>query len=379
MKIGIVTYHRSLNCGAVLQAYALQTFLERNFDVKASIVDCRVRVSRKRFHFCFAGIKRFLGSVFYFLLTAGIEDWRRMLYDRFSRRHLHYSKFSGYASSDVDSTCFDAFCAGSDQIWNPVLSRGNMLFFLDFVPDDKLKIAYAPSIGLDEFPEEYRDKCQSLITRFDRVSVRENSGAEMLKKLFGAKVPVLCDPTLLLRAADYDKVATAPAMPSSYICVYSMGNEHHVKRALEKLMRQCDQPVVWLVGGCAASWRINRGRIRRVSCFGPGEFLGYIKNASYVLTNSFHGTAFSIIYGKPFHVVLNGAASDARMTTLLERLGLGDHIGSPASEFSIKHLELSNPKAVSDGLLMCADESKAFFGDVLPHLESKECEKGVNR
>ena len=153
-----------------------------------------------------------------------------------------------------------------------------MLFFLDFVPDDKLKIAYAPSIGLDEFPEEYRDKCQSLITRFDKVSVRENSGSEMLKKLLGAKVPVLCDPTLLLRAADYDKVATEPAMPSSYICVYSMGNEHHVKRALEKLMRQCDQPVVWLVGGRAASWRINRGRIRRVSCFGPGEFLGYIKN-----------------------------------------------------------------------------------------------------
>lgn len=379
MKIGIVTYHRSLNCGAVLQAYALQTFLERNFDVKASIVDCRVRVSRKRFAFSCASLKRFLGSVFYSMLTVGIEDWRRMLYDSFSRRHLHYSRFFGYDSSNVDSAGFDAFCAGSDQIWNPVLSRGNMLFFLDFVPDDKLKIAYAPSIGLDEFPEEYRDRCTSLIKRFDKVSVRESSGAGMLKKLLGVEVPVLCDPTLLLRASDYDKVAIRPAMQSPYVCVYSMGNEQRVNVVLGKLMRQCNLPVVWLVGGHAASWRINRGRIRRISCFGPGEFLGYMKNASYVLTNSFHGTAFSIIYGKPFHVVLNGTASDARMTTLLGRLGLDDHVGTPESELPILNFEQYEPDAVIDGIGKFAAEAKAFFGDVLPHFESMKCEKGANR
>lgn len=379
MKIGIVTYHRSLNCGAVLQAYALQTFLEKNFDVQASIVDCRVRISRKRFAFCFAGLKRFLGSVFYSLLTIGIEDWRRFRYDKFSRRHLHYSKFFGYASSDVDSSVFDAFCAGSDQIWNPVLSRGNMLFFLDFVPNDKLKIAYAPSIGLDEFPEEYRLKCKSLIKRFDKISVRESSGAVMLKELLGDEVPVLCDPTLLLKAADYDKIASAPSMASRYICVYSMGNEQRVKKALEKLMEQCDLPVMWLVGGHAASWHINRGRIKRISCFGPGEFLGYMKNASFVLTNSFHGTAFSLIFGKPFHVVLNGTASDARMISLLGRLGLDDHARCPESEFLMQDFELYNPKSVSDGLTKLAAEAKAFLGDVLPLHEYGSGNGGVIR
>ena len=376
MRIGIVTYHRSLNCGAVLQAYALQTFLERNFDVEVSIVDCRVRVSRKRFAFSCASIKRFLGSVYHSLLTVGIEDWRRMRYDVFAHRHLHYSRFFGYDSSNVDSTGFDAFCAGSDQIWNPVLSRGNMLFFLDFVPDDKLKIAYAPSIGLDEFPEEYRDRCKELIKRFDKVSVRESSSAEMLKKLLGVEVPVLCDPTLLLKAADYDKVAVAPTMASRYICVYSMGNEQRLSIALEKLMEQCDLPVVWLVGGHAASWRVNRGRIRRISCFGPGEFLGYMKNASFVLTNSFHGTAFSLIYDKPFSVVLNGTATDARMTSLLEKLGLDDHAITHESEFPILRSGSCNSKAVVDGLDMFAVEAKSFLGDVLPYLGvSGKCER----
>lgn len=375
MRIGIVTYHRSLNCGAVLQAYALQTFLERNFDVEAIIVDCRVRVSRKRFVFSCASIKRFLGSLYYSLLTVGIEDWRRMRYDVFSRRHLHYSRFFGYDSSNVDCAGFDAFCAGSDQIWNPVLSRGNMMFFLDFVPDDKLKIAYAPSIGLDEFPKEYRDRCKALIKRFDKVSVRESSGAEMLKELLGSEVPVLCDPTLLLKAADYDKVAVAPTIASRYICVYSMGNEPRVNMALEKLMRQCDLPVIWLVGGHAASWRINRGRIRRISCFGPGEFLGYMKNASFVLTNSFHGTAFSLIYDKPFSVVLNGTATDARMTSLLGKLGLDDHTRTHESEFPILRFEPCNSKAVADGLDMFAVEAKSFLGDVLPYLESGRCER----
>lgn len=256
-------------------------------------------------------------------------------YEMQSERHAQFEDFQGKYFS-LTNPCFtssqlfalndsyDYFVCGSDQIWSPLCFDSH--YFLDFVQDVKKKIAYAPSIGADEISNPYiREKMASLISRFDKLSVRENSGKRLIKELTGRDVPVVLDPTLLLYSADWDAVAdTAYSTPPQYILCYFLGRNEKYWKEVQRLSERENLPLVII-----PVYKKDFNRSQNVpKDIGPAQFLTLVKNASFVCTDSYHGSIFSLLYKKPFAVFSRFSKHDARnqnsrIDTFCENFNLG--------------------------------------------------------
>ena len=324
MKVGILTFHHSLNCGAMLQAWALQAALRKQ-GVDAEIVNygkigwpCKYRLRCD-------SLRHFAGSFYYgfntFFKSFAIESYRRHLYRRFMREQMALG--NSVKKSEIGKRGYTHLVVGSDQVWHPVINEGDDTYFLADVPDGVKRISYAPSFGVDEFAPELERKMTEWLSRFDALSVREPQGAEIVKRLCGRDAAVVCDPTLLLGRADYEAIEREPrfGLPEKYIAVYTVCGHPWAEAAALELGEKMGLPVVHLLGGQMARWYLP-GKAKRVTALGPAEWLWFIHHAEYVVTNSFHGTVFSLVYHRPFTVALNDKPSDVRMLSLLEGVGL---------------------------------------------------------
>lgn len=328
-KIGIITFHHSLNCGAVLQAWALQTYLcKLGFD--AEIINYGKIGWSSRYYFKCDSLRHLLGSIYndvrILFRTFVIESYRRWLYRCFMRRCMRLRE--SVAKCNINVKNYTHLIVGSDQVWHPVINEGDDTYFLANVPDGVKRISYAPSFGVDEFDLELERKMAGWLAKFDALSVRERQGAVIVKRLCGRDATVVCDPTLLLKRADYETIEREPrfGLPKKYIAVYTVCGHPWAEKAALELGEKMKLPVVHLPGGQLARWYLP-GKSKRVTALGPAEWLWFVHHADYVVTNSFHGTVFSLMFHKPFTVALNGKASDARMLSLLEGVELGDLIG----------------------------------------------------
>lgn len=188
---------------------------------------------------------------------------------------------------------FDLFIAGSDQIWNFAITRGDTAFLLDFVTDPQKKSSYAASFGFDYIDEAAKPVFARLLPQFTHLSVREQSGARLVKQITGKDVPVVLDPTLLLPREHW--AAFAAQVPSKgYVLLYLMNENDKIISFAKNLARQKGLPI-----RCLSS-----NKLKGIPCVGgtPEEFVGYFQNAACVVTNSFHGLAFSINLHKEFFV-----------------------------------------------------------------------------
>lgn len=323
MKIGILTFHHSLNCGAALQAWALQSAL-RKLGFDARIVNygkigweagCRFRCDTLRH---LAG--SLYSAVKTFVLTFGVEAYRRRLYRRFMRRQMGLGR--QVSKADVLTGDFTHLVVGSDQVWHPCINEGDDVYFLAGASAGVRRIAYAPSFGVDAFDADLERKMSGWLSRFDALSVREPQGAEIVRRLCGREASVVCDPTLLLPQSDYEAVERRPhfAVRGKYVAVYTVCGHPWAEKAALEIGGRMGLPVVHLPGGQPARW-YGKGDVRRVSALGPAEWLWFIRHADFVVTNSFHGTVFSLLFHRPFLVAANNVASDARMQTLLAGTG----------------------------------------------------------
>jgi len=220
---------------------------------------------------------------------------------------------------------FDTYVCGSDQIWHPLLLNREfgLPFLLDFVPAGSRRVAYAPSFGVSEIPEQYRAKMAERLIRFDALSVRESVGQTIVRELINRPAEHVLDPTLLLQAEDYYRIAVEPKNKKDFVLVYPMefGKDNVFLRLVKMARAQLKLPFVFVFhGGYSNRWLSFADQVRFDA--GPREFLGLLKQASFVLTNSFHGTAFSILFGKPF-LGAPHSATNARISSLLELLELG--------------------------------------------------------
>ncbi|MBQ8124862.1 MAG: polysaccharide pyruvyl transferase family protein [Kiritimatiellae bacterium] len=324
MKIGILTFHHSLNCGAALQAWALQAHL-RKCGHNASIVNYGKIGWPCKYYLRCDSLRRFIGSFykgfFTFFRTFAIESYRRHLYRRFMREQMALG--DAVKKDEINKSGYTHLIVGSDQVWHSVINEGDDAYFLADVPDGVKRISYAPSFGVDEFDQKLEQKMAGWLARFDALSVREPQGAEIVKRLCGRYAAVVCDPTLLLKRADYEVIERAPrfGLPQKYIAVYTVCGHPWAESAAIGLGKKMGLPVVHLPGGQLARWYLP-GKAKRVTALGPAEWLWFIHHAEYVVTNSFHGTVFSLVYHRPFTVALNVKPSDARMLSLLEGVGL---------------------------------------------------------
>lgn len=325
-KVGIMTLYFNYNYGAALQAYALrQTVSEMGFDAediryyrvmngKSTMHKERLTVNlklfmknpaltRDRVKQKFNKLeKRFYQALFQ--LTEKISA-RKKLFDDFYNTYLVQSQtsYDGHRNISDCAGDYDIFICGSDNIWN-----ANMLdtaFMLDFVPDDKLKIAYAPGLSADSLPSHIIDRIRAPLRRLDYVSCRESNGANLVSAIVGREVFVALDPTLLRTAGQWQCleqiVQEVQNIRNNYILCFYLGTNEYSRKTAELTAELYHMNIVTLpfLTDEIRTSDLDFGDINLFEA-GPQELLYLIRNAAFICTDSYHGTVFSILYNKPF-------------------------------------------------------------------------------
>lgn len=332
MRIGILTFHRAYNCGAMLQAWALQTVLTRlGHNVEFPDFQSVGRVGR------FYGLHapRAFSKPWLYLLwlrdllcSIGVCDYKRYRFRRFMNRYINHHK---RRLSDVD-TVYDVLMVGSDQVWNPSVS-GQMLslFLCEGLSCKTPAVGYAISIGDSVLPECYYERMRESAKRFKVISFREESSRDIIdaESRLGAKV--VLDPTLLLLSADYKRIPERGISDRPYLYVYATPS----LKMLEAARELSKALGLRLIVGYFYTATINFGIREMQYDLSPDTLVNSIRGASYVITNSFHGTALSIVFGKKFISFANSdSVIRSRIQCLLERLCASDRIVSEASAIS---------------------------------------------
>lgn len=293
-KVGVITWHNYHNYGGRLQTYALQELLTRSGQACKVInyLPKKENVLRTLLKIAISLIM----NIFPFL-SSNIVGARYWNYLRFQRRYI---RTTARVNSIEELKCiiseFDSIICGSDQIWSPIFY--NPIYMLCFVTEKKKKLSYAASIGTDYLPNELVREYKKWISRLDAVSVREKKGAELLKIHCDIDAEVVLDPVLLLDEAMWDDISKRPKLKTPYIFCYFLNSDHWYSSIVNEISKKRGLNTV-----CISSRKQDRkwASIFETSA-GPAEFIGYIKHADMILTDSYHGMLFSIIYKKDFYV-----------------------------------------------------------------------------
>lgn len=334
------------NPGAVLLCYAMQQKLNE-LGYENIVIDYASGggVHKKKTCIIFSKVKKILnyftnvrivnGQLYGFKLAN-----RYFLYEKF--RHDYLSRTRQFTDKEsIHLKGYKKYIVGSDVVWKPSIlnSYDSDVYFLSFVEDELQKISFAASIGtsdeksLLENKDKYKDKLES----FRYISVREESTAQFLTKYLHRDVKCILDPVFLLKNTDYAKIATNPKKGEKYIYFYMLElNDMAIEYALG-LAHKRNIPIVYdLHSNDILCLEKRFGKTGKASiAAGPAEFLAQILNADYIVTNSFHGTAFSIIFEKEFSVFSccnNGIDVSLRMTSLLSQLELNDRFNPKIGE-----------------------------------------------
>ena len=324
-KIGILTYHTGYNYGASLQAYALMTTINKivgnceiiNFETE-NFLSSREMFSRNP-----KSLKEIIKVLTRLPYKKDLIK-RQKLFDAFTENYLIKSKlYRTEAEVIKNAENYDMVVCGSDQIWNMDESSryaANWIYFLNF-PKKQRRISYAASFGKwVNKADNYKDNFIPWLKEFDNLSVRETSGVEYLRKK-GLNVSLCIDPTLLLDKEEYEKICAPKQISKKYILLFSWNCSKGVINAAKIISRKLGLPVFNIVPPPRAMF----SSIERKLDVGPCEFISMIKNAEFVVTNSFHGTVFSTIFHKPYISVYDDKP-DVRMESLLEQLDFLDHL-----------------------------------------------------
>lgn len=329
MKIGIFTFHRAHNYGAVLQAYALQETL-KGLGHEVEIIDYRpdyLEIPYKPFvvpSYRNRGFFRFLRSFIVQIVLYPIKRIRYNKFNRFILEKLNLSK-ERITIGDPLSISYDAIIWGSDQIWNPEITKGyDPIFCGELNLDVKTKkIAYAGSTEGKDIKTKDIHFLIANLREFNSLSVREFDLAQRLHKELNLPVPVVLDPTLLSDVAFFDQIAINPLLKNPYILTYQVRTDSTV----DKVSSQIAATKSLDVKDLDAFWKKDN-IFNDLMTSSPEEFLGLVKHASYIVTTSFHGVAFSIIFRKQFICVLNENYGNSRIRNVLQMFNLEDRIYS---------------------------------------------------
>lgn len=337
-SIGIITIHKINNYGSVLQAYALQKVCE-DLGYKVEIIDYDFP---NKFHqnnkYSTASDTqpnepKWIKALFAKALVRQHKGIRLFI-DKY--QNLSSNKYHKVEDFTANPPAYDVYITGSDQLWSPRHCNGDPAFMLYFAPDNALKISYAASIGSNAIPEELKNAYMGLLSRYKHISVRENTGADVIRSLINKKATVVLDPTLLLNKDEWNKVATPKRLVMKkyilcYFLNYTFNAFPYVDELAMDMQKQTGYEIVRVARPPHKLSFINTTYQIGAS---PEEFLALVRDAEIVLTTSFHGTAFAVNYGKPvFTVVQDRNASDSRQVSLMHNLGLDKQVLSIKDKF----------------------------------------------
>ena len=325
MKIGIITMHKVYNNGSALQAFALQKTIE-TIGHFAKLIDYDFNANKR---IKAKPIKKVVDWIIQLLL--GFPKNRRI--NKFNKFHKEYFNLTEQSYDSMDSLqgnppVFDVYCTGSDQVWNPRFIYNDTSFMLSFVPEEKPRLSFAASFATNEIPNDLKDLYKKYLIKYNQICVREQSSVGIIKELTGKDSTVVCDPTILMTADEWISALKLepPKREKPYILVYVLAYMYnpypYINNIIEYVKSTLGYQIVFLGGKISNSFRSNTRCIRGE---GPTDFVNLIRNASFMVTDSFHGTAFSAIFGIPMlGVIKNKKSKDGRLITLLEKIG-GSH------------------------------------------------------
>ena len=305
-KIGILTFHYSenKNFGAILQSYAHLNLIKKfnkNTEIINYIPNDYKNISLKA------------------KISINLESkWFKEFSDKFL-------KISNFESLENENKKYDIFIVGSDQVWRTKwLQKKVKHYFFDFVDENKKKIAYAASFGVDfwEGDRELTEEIKPLIKRFHAISVREESGINICKETFGIDNAVcVLDPTLMISKEDYQPILDdwkdKSHLNKKYIAHMLLDDDEKLKNGSQNIAEYLKAEINYIKGKYKKILWKNYFAYNKVS-----QWLTYLKDAELVITDSFHCTVFSLIFHKKFVVVANPTRGIARLETLLEKVGL---------------------------------------------------------
>lgn len=313
MKIGIVTITELDNFGNRLQNYALQEILKSlgaEVDTIPNYITYRYRKSKERI------VKEFLNSLRNRNRIQLSNILKQIRFSIFDKKYFNFSKYYSeidYISPELNAS-YDFFIAGSDQIWNPYFPFNRDFNFLTFCDREK-RISYSASFGVDTIPENRINSYNVFLSGINHLSVREYAGEKIIKELTGRSSSVLVDPTLLLSYNQWLEIARKPRWiknADEYILTYFLGDISIKNNISSKIKNDSKYKNCQIID-------INNPEIIKQFIVNPSEFIWLINNAKLVVTDSFHGTVFSIILGVPFFNV-NRQDSNISMNSRIESL-----------------------------------------------------------
>lgn len=300
-KAGIITFHFVNNFGGVLQAYALNSFIKKNYDTEVITIDYRnlfiLLCDTVRLLPITVNVVEFVAG----LATIKDRIKRYAEIKAFVRMRLNLSgKYFSCSGVKRGKPGCTHYIAGSDQIWNPditiVVDRS---YYLEFAETESRKIAYAPGLGGQKHLSGFQGKrIQKLLHNFNAVSVREETFCSKIEKMTGEKVERLIDPVFLLDSFEWRKISIPPD-DSDYILLYAMQNDKSMYEVAKRIKQKTGKKVIEI-----SRYGFKRKFVDEIHIIvKPEEFIGFFQNAGCVCTNSYHGAAFSLIFEKELYLV----------------------------------------------------------------------------
>ncbi len=331
MRVGILTFQSSNNFGAILQAYALEKKIEE-LGHNCTIINYTSPQKKgwyKPVDFSISkGIKHNIRQIFKIPNLRFVKEKNRKT-GKFKKEKLNIGSSSFLGNSDELReylNTFDIIIVGSDQVWNYKNTSFDKVYFLDFANLKPKKVSYAASFGMSEIPKNVESEYMRLLSDFKLISVREKSGKNIVESLTGKNTEITLDPTLLHNKQTWEKFLPTIKSDSSqkkYLLIYTIGRDDNINRIADEISKKYNLSVIKIMN----DFRDNFNPSYKGLNPSVEEFLCVINNAECILTNSFHGVAFSINFNKNFFVFLNpNNTANTRIENLLEIAGLTDRI-----------------------------------------------------
>ena len=339
-KIGILTFHRAINNGAVLQAYALIKAFEAqgcicedvDYTSKKILDSYVIKPLWKR-----TTLKSIL---LYFLQDKNILKTYKK-FEEFRKDYLNSSDKNYDNCIKTAINDYDAFVTGSDQVWNTELTGHDLNYFLVFAQDVP-KYSYAASIGLNEFPDDEKTKLKPLLESFAEITVREESAIKVIGRIAENDVRVVPDPVFLINKTEWEEAFNLNNSNQPYILFFMLHQNDEMIRFDEVFSSRTGKKLISLKN----SFKIIKG-MKTIKRFGPEDFLKTIAGASYVVTDSFHAASFSLILNKELYIGLKTgdlAELNTRIDGLINKFGIADRVIGPNTSFDKMNYEAINSR-----------------------------------
>lgn len=357
MKIATLTYQRHDNYGAMLQCYALQKKLQ-SMGVETDVIDYVCEVSEHPLSLRALkskGIKRYIsgsiGAITRIPRKKCFCDFRKLI----KMTHVVTEKNISQLGAS-----YDGYIVGSDNVWNSDITGLDERYFLSFVADKRRRASYAASFGSSKLRDAQREDYKRMLSDFAILACRENSGAALIEELTGKHADVVCDPSILLSSDEWNAIAKTPKEKYPYLLAYQMVPSASFVKFVNEVATAKKLKVIFI------PFPYGLIKCKTKPSIGPLEWLGLFKNAEFILTDSFHGCAFSAILNKQFAVSISQLGE--RIDNLLTILNIKERVVKTSSE--VKALSDIDYGKVNQLLANFREKSEARLSEMLEYFKS---------